>query len=108
VADDAEWLRAYRALIASFGLVGRIVDGDPETLDDATVLARHRTLPVVRIQPAEGEKPLRAGAWDPGGRGWLAASLVSLAAVAAVLVVLAEIGAAARARTRAAHPAASL
>ena len=29
VTDEAEWLRTYRALIGSFGLVGRLVDGDP-------------------------------------------------------------------------------
>jgi deazaflavin-dependent oxidoreductase (nitroreductase family) len=86
VTDDAEWLRAYRALIASFGLVGRrVVVGDPSKLDDATVLAQHRSLPVVRILPVEGECPLRPGAWDPGGRGWLAVSAVSLAAVAAAV-----------------------
>ncbi|NJD29449.1 MAG: nitroreductase family deazaflavin-dependent oxidoreductase, partial [Chloroflexi bacterium] len=53
VTDDGEWLGAYRALIRSFGLLGRcIVEGDPTTLDDATVLATHRSLPVVRIRPA--------------------------------------------------------
>ncbi len=69
--DPAEWLAAYRALIASFGLVGRAVVGDLRGLDDATLLAGHRALPVIRITPAEGERPLEAGPFDPGGRGWL-------------------------------------
>ena len=42
VTDDAEWLRGYRTLIAGFGLVGRLVDGDPRRMDDATLL---RVLP---------------------------------------------------------------
>jgi deazaflavin-dependent oxidoreductase (nitroreductase family) len=73
VADDAEWLRAYRELIGSFGLVGRLVDGDPRRLDDATLLATHRSLPVVRIRSLDPPRPLRGGAWDPGGPGWLVA-----------------------------------
>lgn len=83
VTDDAEWVRSYRALIASFGLVGRLVDGDPRRLDDATLLATHRSLPVIRIRSLEPPGPVRAGPWDPGGRGWLVgwtatATLVSL------------------------------
>lgn len=84
VTDDAEWLRAYRALIGSFGIVGRLVDGDPRRLDDATLLSTHRALPVVRIRSLDPPGPLVAGPWDAGGRGWLAAwgalgSAVSLA-----------------------------
>ena len=69
--SDHERRHRDRALIASFGLVGRAVVGDISGLDDATLLARHRALPVVRIMPADGERPLGAGPFDPGGRGWL-------------------------------------
>ena len=71
VADDAEWLRAYRSLIGSFGLVGRLVDGGVDHLDDPKLLATHRVLPVIRIRSLDPPGPLRAGPWDPGGRGWL-------------------------------------
>ena len=71
VTDDGEWLRAYRQLIGSFGLVGRLVDGGVDRLDDATLLATHRALPVVRIRSLDPPGPLSAGPWDPGGRGWL-------------------------------------
>jgi deazaflavin-dependent oxidoreductase (nitroreductase family) len=71
VADPEEWLRTYRALIASFGLVGRAVVGDVRRLDDATLLGRHRSLPVVRIRPRYGDAPLVAGPFDPGGAGWI-------------------------------------
>jgi len=71
VTDPAEWLREYRALISSFGIVGRLVVGDIRRLADDELLERHRSLPVVRITPAEGEAPLVAGAFDPGGSGWI-------------------------------------
>ena len=71
VANDAEWLRAYRELIGSFGLVGRLVDGDPRRLPDTELLETHRALPVVRIRSLDPPGPVRSGAWDSGGRGWL-------------------------------------
>jgi deazaflavin-dependent oxidoreductase (nitroreductase family) len=71
VTDDADWVAAYRALIDSFGDLGRSVAGDIRGLDDATLLAVHRSLPVIRITPAEGGPPLVAGAFDPGGAGWM-------------------------------------
>ena len=71
VTDPGEWLRTYRALIASFGLLGRAVVGDVRRLDDATLLGRHRSLPVVRITPRYGDAPLVAGPFDPGGAGWI-------------------------------------
>jgi deazaflavin-dependent oxidoreductase (nitroreductase family) len=81
VTDEAEWLRTYRALIAGFGLVGRLVDGDPSRLSDGELLATHRSLPVVRIRSLEPAGPLVAGAWDAGGRGWLFAWAASVAAI---------------------------
>jgi deazaflavin-dependent oxidoreductase (nitroreductase family) len=71
VTDAGEWLRTYRGLIASFGLLGRAVVGDVRRLDDATLLGRHRSLPVVRITPRYGDAPLVAGPFDPGGAGWV-------------------------------------
>lgn len=85
VTDDAEWLRAYRMLIAGFGLVGRLVDGDPRRLDDATLLATHRSLPVVRIRSLDPPGPIVPGTWDPGGRGWLAVLVASLVALVLTL-----------------------
>ena len=85
VADDAAWLRTYRALISSFGLIGRVVEGDPRRMDDASLLATHRSLPVVRIRSLEPAGALESGAWDPGGHGrlavWAAAAIVVGAAV---------------------------
>lgn len=82
VTDDAEWAGAFRALMGSFGLVGRLVDGDIDTLSDAELIATHRTLPVVRITAVDPPGPLAAGAWDPGGRGWVAAYLGLSAGIA--------------------------
>ena len=77
VTDDAEWLRAYRALITSFGLVGHVLHSDPSKLDDATLLATHRSLPVIRIEPVGVAVRLKSGPWDPGGHGWLLSHLVA-------------------------------
>lgn len=91
VTDDAEWVAAFRSLMRSFGLVGRLVDGDVDELDDATLVTTHRALPVVRITAVEPPGPVVAGPWDPGGRGWLAVYLGLAAATAGI-------GAALRAR----------
>lgn len=83
VTDDAEWAAAYRALIASFGILGRTVAGDIDALSDEELVAQHRALPVIRIVPEDPAIGLRPGPWDPGGLGWLwanlAATLVGLA-----------------------------
>ena len=93
VTDPDEWLGAYRALITSFGILGRAVIGDVRLLDDATLLAEHRALPVIRITPVKGNAagpgrggPLAAGPFDPGGRGWIVpyGVVVSAALVLAV------------------------
>jgi len=70
------------------GRVGRLVDGDLDRIDDATLLATQRALPVVRITAVDPPGPIRAGAWDPGGRGWVAAYL----AVAGILSPLWLVG----------------
>ena len=82
VTDDLAWLRAYRALIASFGLTGRLVVGDLRRISDEQLLARHRSLPIVRIVPRTGPRPIEAGWWDEGWAGaLLGTGLVALAAV---------------------------
>jgi len=73
VTDDRPWLDAYRALINSFGVIGRLVVGDVDRISDAELLARHRSLPVVRIVPLDG--PITAGRW---GDGWSGAGVVGL------------------------------
>jgi deazaflavin-dependent oxidoreductase (nitroreductase family) len=62
-----EWTRAYRALVASLGVVGRLTVGDLHGLDDAELLARHGGVPLVRITPSA----FVPGPLDPGGRFWL-------------------------------------
>ena len=72
VDAPTEWLRAYRALIGSFGLLGRAIRGDIRALDDATLLEVDGSLPIVRIRPSEPPAAIVSGPWDPGGSGWLA------------------------------------
>lgn len=83
VTDDAEWLAAYRELISSFGLIGRSIVGDLGAATDEELLARHRSLPVVRIRPTDGTV-IVPGPWDPGGRGWLWANLAAALATIAL------------------------
>jgi deazaflavin-dependent oxidoreductase (nitroreductase family) len=67
VSAPYEWTRAYRALIASMGVVGRLTVGNVRELDDAELLAAHGGVPVVRITPSV----FVPGPLDPGGRFWL-------------------------------------
>ncbi len=82
VEDPAEWLTAYRALMTSFGILGRAIVEDVSKLDDAALLEHHRSLPIVRIRPTDPPDPIIAGPWDPGGNGWLAAYAAALAVTA--------------------------
>jgi hypothetical protein len=84
VTDPAEWVAAYRALIASFGLLGRAVVGDIARLDDDELIARHRALPVIRIRPRAGEPSVTGGPFDPGGVGWVLPTGATIAFVAAL------------------------
>ena len=77
-----EWIRAYRALIASLGVIGRLTVGDVRGLDDAELLAAHGGIPLVRITPTA----FIPGPLDPGGQFWL----VPWAASAVLAVVLAR------------------
>ena len=79
VTDPTEWLRGYRALMASLGMVSRSALGDLGRVDDETLLARHRTLPLIRITPTA----VVAGELDPGGRAWLGALAAWLLALRA-------------------------
>jgi deazaflavin-dependent oxidoreductase (nitroreductase family) len=83
VTDDHEWLAAYRALIGSFGVTGRLVVGDVERVSDAELLARHRALPIVRIVPETRDgRSIAAGPWDEGWSGVLVqAGLLALVAM---------------------------
>ena len=81
VSTPDEWVRAYRAVIASLGVIGRLTVGDVRRLDDDELLAAHGGVPVVRITPcAFVPSPL-----DPGGRFWL----VPWGAAAVLTIVLA-------------------
>jgi deazaflavin-dependent oxidoreductase (nitroreductase family) len=81
VTDPVEWLRAYRALMASLGLVSRSVLGDLRTTDDATLRATHRAIPLVRVTPTA----VLAGSLDPGGRSWIGALAMWLMLLRVVL-----------------------
>lgn len=81
VTAPDEWIRAYRALIASLGVIGRLTVGDVRGLDDAELLAAQGGIPLVRIAPTA----FVPGSLDPAGRFWL----VPWATSAVLAVVLA-------------------
>ena len=81
VDDPEEWLRAYRALMGSLGIVSRSVLGNVRSMDDETLLSRHRTIPLVRITPTA----VVAGALDPGGHAWIGAALTWVVVLMAAL-----------------------
>ena len=88
VVDPAEWVRAYRALIGSLGIVGRLTVGEIGTLDDDALLAAHGAIPVIRITAED----LAAGPMDPGGRFWLVPWVGSLAVATLVWLQLRRAG----------------
>ena len=88
VVDPAEWVRAYRALIGSLGIVGRLTVGEIGTLDDDALLAAHGAIPVIRITAED----LAAGSMDPGGRFWLVPWVGSLAVAILVWLQLRRAG----------------
>jgi deazaflavin-dependent oxidoreductase (nitroreductase family) len=87
VIDDRAWLAAFRALIASFGLVGRIVVDDVDGMSDDEVLVRYRSLPVVRIGLKVDGRPIKPGRWDEGWSGAVAQAALVLFATVVVVVV---------------------
>jgi deazaflavin-dependent oxidoreductase (nitroreductase family) len=77
VTDPEEWVRGFRHLIASLGVIGRLTVGDARTAPDDALRAMGAGLPLIRIRPTG----IAAGLADPGGRLWL----LSLAAQALLI-----------------------
>ena len=73
VTDPDELLRAWRALLRAYGLLGRVLVG-PASAPPEVLAAGTRNLPVVRIRPTG----IGSGPADPGG--WLWLSLTALTA----------------------------
>jgi len=94
VEDQEAWAAAFRDLIGSFGVLGRLVVGRIDGLTDEQLRARFETLPIVRIDPLASAGRIRPGMWDRGPAG---------AAVIAAWVTLA--GALLFAATRRRRPA---
>jgi deazaflavin-dependent oxidoreductase (nitroreductase family) len=85
VTDPAEWIRAYRALIGSMGVLGRLTVGAIAGLDDDVLLATHGAIPVVRIRPRDATgRALKGGPLDPGGWFWLVPSVGSIVLAALI------------------------
>lgn len=84
VTDPEEWVRAYRPLMRSLGVISRLALGDVDRLDDETLRRTHGGLPLVRITPTG----LQSGELDPGGRFWLVSLATWLGILAAATRLL--------------------
>jgi hypothetical protein len=73
VTDPAEWNRGMRALLVSFGVIGRSIIGDVHGASDERLEALAGGLPLVRIRVTG----LGVGPYDPGGLGWIAPTVLS-------------------------------
>jgi len=75
---------AFRALIASMGVVGRLTLGDVRGKNDAEVDMLAEAFPILAITPTA----VRPGPFDPGGVGTRINTVLGLFFSAAVLVAL--------------------
>lgn len=75
VTDPVEWSRAMRALLASMGIVSRSMIGDVRRMSDEGLQALAGGLPLIRVRVTG----LGVGPFDPGGRGWVLPTVLSLA-----------------------------
>lgn len=75
VTDPVEWSRAMRALLASMGIISRSMIGDVRRMSDEGLQALAGGLPLIRVRVTG----LGVGPFDPGGRGWVLPTVLSLA-----------------------------
>lgn len=75
VTDPAEWSRGMRALLASLGIISRAMIGDVRRASDEGLQEMAGGLPLIRIRVTG----LGVGPFDPGGRGWVVPTLLSVA-----------------------------
>jgi deazaflavin-dependent oxidoreductase (nitroreductase family) len=87
VEDQGAWAAAFRDLIGSFGVLGRLVVGRIDGLTDEQLRARYETLPIVRIDPLAAAGGLRSGIWDRGPVG--AAVIAGWVTLAGALLIAA-------------------
>lgn len=74
VGDREEWLRSFRALLRSLGVLGSRTVTDPERASDEELLEKGAGVPLVRIRTTG----IAAGAADPGGWIWVLPTFLSL------------------------------
>jgi deazaflavin-dependent oxidoreductase (nitroreductase family) len=88
VEDRAVWAAAYRDLIGSFGIVGRLVVGRIDGLTDDQLRTRFEALPIIRIDPAHRDAPIRPGIWDRGPLGYALALFWTVGGAAVLAAAL--------------------
>jgi deazaflavin-dependent oxidoreductase (nitroreductase family) len=77
VLEPDERAAALRGILRSSGLTAFSEGANPWRDSEDAILASAARKPVVRVRPRD---PLSAGPFDPGGRGWLLAPALVIAA----------------------------
>jgi deazaflavin-dependent oxidoreductase (nitroreductase family) len=85
VEDEAERLRIGRQVLKNAGFAGFFFGFNPFSTRDDALAGGIAGVPVYRLTPAN----VVPGAFDPGGAGWIATTLVWLALVALLIAALA-------------------
>jgi hypothetical protein len=84
VTDDRERMRIARQVLKNAGLAGFFFGFNPFTTSEEKLARGIAGSPVYRLAPA---RAVPAG-FDPGGRGWVATTILWLALLAIVVVIL--------------------
>jgi hypothetical protein len=72
VTDPDEWLRGFRALIASLGVIGRWTVPGVDTASDDELREKAHGIPLIRVRVTG----IAAGPSDPGGLIWVPITVV--------------------------------
>ncbi len=75
VTEPEEFVRGFRHLIRSMGVLGAQIVGDVSSASDGQVRQMGAALPLIRIRPTG----IAAGPADPGGRLWLIPTVLAAA-----------------------------
>ena len=86
VTDDLERLRIGRQILKNAGFAGFFFGFNPFTTSDEQLARGIAGVPVYRITPSRASP----AAFDPGGAGWIATTILWLALIVLLIAILAR------------------
>jgi deazaflavin-dependent oxidoreductase (nitroreductase family) len=84
VEDPAERLVVTRQIFKNAGFVGLLEGFNPFRASDETIAAKTAEMPVLRIRPTG----VASGPCDPGGWAWIWGPVLTIAAIAAAILLI--------------------